>query len=120
MIRHISISSNRIWLLGRLQRQSDAGGKDRISLSPNGNGGWFSSLCRAGYLKEMQEKGIEWLSVFSVDNVLQRINDPVYVGAVIASGCDCGGKVVRKVSRKNGSGYSARKMENLLSWNIMK
>ena len=72
--------------------------KDRISLSPNGNGGWFSSLCRAGYLKEMQEKGIEWLSVFSVDNVLQRINDPVYVGAVIASGCDCGGKVVRKVS----------------------
>lgn len=72
--------------------------KDRISMSPNGNGGWFSSLCRAGYLKEMQERGIEWLSVFSVDNVLQRINDPVYVGAVISSGCDCGGKVVRKAS----------------------
>ena len=51
-----------------------------------------------GYLKEMQERGIEWLSVFSVDNVLQRINDPVYVGAVISSGCDCGGKVVRKAS----------------------
>lgn len=72
--------------------------KDRISLSPNGNGGWFSSLCRAGYLEEMQEKGIEWLSVFSVDNVLQRINDPAFVGAVIESGCDCGGKVVRKAS----------------------
>ena len=72
--------------------------RDRISLSPNGNGGWFSSLCRAGYLKEMQEQGIEWLTVFSVDNVLQRINDPAYVGAVIASGCDCGGKVVRKAS----------------------
>ena len=72
--------------------------KDRISLSPNGNGGWFSSLCRAGYLEDMHKKGIEWLSVFSVDNVLQRINDPVYVGAVLASGCDCGGKVVRKAS----------------------
>lgn len=72
--------------------------KDRISLSPNGNGGWFSSLCRAGYLEDMHKKGIEWLSVFSVDNVLQQINDPVYVGAVLASGCDCGGKVVRKAS----------------------
>ena len=72
--------------------------KDRISLSPNEKDGWFSSLCRAGYLEDMHKKGIEWLSVFSVDNVLQRINDPVYVGAVLASGCDCGGKVVRKAS----------------------
>lgn len=82
--------------------------KDRISFSPNGNGGWFSSLCRAGYLTDMQKAGIEWLSVFSVDNVLQRINDPAFVGAVIASGCDCGGKVVRKVSPDEHVGVLCR------------
>ena len=69
---------------------------DRLSLSPNGNGGWFSSLCRYGYDKQMKEAGVEWLTAFAVDNVLQRINDPAFVGAVIDSGCDCGGMVVRK------------------------
>lgn len=69
---------------------------DCLSLSPNGNGGWYSSLCRYGYNKQMKEAGIEWLTAFAVDNVLQRINDPAFVGAVIDSGCDCGGMVVRK------------------------
>lgn len=72
--------------------------KGKISLSPNGNGGWFTSLAKAGYLEEMKEKNIEWLSVFSVDNVLQRINDPCFVGATILSGCDSGAKVVRKAA----------------------
>lgn len=72
--------------------------KDRISLSPNGNGGWFTSLVKAGYLKQMKADGIEWLTVFAVDNVCQRINDPAFVGATIASGRDCGAKVVAKAN----------------------
>ncbi len=71
---------------------------DSLSLSPNGNGGWFISLAKAGYLAELKQRGVEWLSVFSVDNVLQRINDPCFVGATIASGCECGSKVVRKAA----------------------
>jgi UDP-N-acetylglucosamine/UDP-N-acetylgalactosamine diphosphorylase len=67
-------------------------------MSPNGNGGWFTSLAKAGYLTELKERGVEWLTVFSVDNVLQRINDPCFVGATLASGCDCGAKVVRKAA----------------------
>ncbi len=72
--------------------------KDRISLSPNGNGGWFTSLVKAGYLEQMKTDGIEWLTVFSVDNVCQRINDPAFVGATIASGRECGAKVVAKAN----------------------
>lgn len=73
-------------------------GKAQLSMSPNGNGGWFLSLAKAGYLDELKTRGVEWLTVFSVDNVLQRINDPCYVGATILSGCDCGSKVVRKAA----------------------
>lgn len=69
---------------------------DSLSLSPNGNGGWFSSLVRAGYLDEMRARGIEWLNAFAVDNVCQRICSPDFVGATIASGCDCGAKAVSK------------------------
>ncbi len=72
--------------------------KGSLSLSPNGNGGWFSSMEKAGLVDGMKKQGIEWLTVFAVDNVLQRINDPAFVGAVIASGCDCGGKVVSKAA----------------------
>ncbi|MCD7811694.1 MAG: UDPGP type 1 family protein [Ruminococcus sp.] len=72
--------------------------KCSISMSPNGNGGWFSSIVRAGLLDEIKNKGVEWLNVFAVDNVLQRMADPAFLGAVILSGCQSGGKVVSKAA----------------------
>lgn len=71
--------------------------EDSLAMSPNGNGGWFKSLIKAGYDADLKEKGVEWLNVFAVDNVLQQIADPVFVGATIESGCVSGAKVVRKV-----------------------
>lgn len=70
--------------------------KGRIATSPNGNGGWFASLARAGLLNLLQREGIEWLNVFAVDNVLQKIADPCFIGATILSGCEAGSKVVSK------------------------
>ncbi len=70
--------------------------KGRISASPNGNGGWFISMVRAGLLDTVKKLGVEWLNVFSVDNVLQKIADPVFVGAVLKHNCVCGSKVVAK------------------------
>jgi UDP-N-acetylglucosamine/UDP-N-acetylgalactosamine diphosphorylase len=69
---------------------------DSLAMSPNGNGGWFKSLVKAGLDRDLREKGVEWLNVFAVDNVLQQIADPVFVGATIQSGCVSGAKVVRK------------------------
>lgn len=71
--------------------------EDSLAMSPNGNGGWFTSLLKAGLGEDLKAKGVEWLNVFAVDNVLQKIADPVFVGATIASGCVSGAKVVRKV-----------------------
>ena len=70
--------------------------KDMPALSPNGNGGWFSSLKRAGLYDELKKAGVEWINLYAVDNVLQRIADPVFVGATVASGKNCGAKVVCK------------------------
>lgn len=72
--------------------------KDRVSLSPNGNGGWFVSLKASGMADQMERDGVEWITVVAVDNVCQRINDPAFIGAVIESGCSCGAKVVRKAA----------------------
>ncbi len=72
--------------------------KSRISLSPNGNGGWFSSIIKSGLLEKLKTQGIEWLNVFAVDNVLQKIADPQFIGAVIKSGSQSGSKVVAKAN----------------------
>ena len=72
--------------------------KGRMATSPNGNGGWFVSLVNAGLLDHVHANGIEWFNVFAVDNVLQRIADPVFVGATISKKCTVGAKVVRKAA----------------------
>ena len=70
--------------------------KGKLSTSPNGNGGWFSSLKNSGLLQVIHKNGIEWLNAFAVDNVLQRIADPVFIGATIQKDVTVGAKVVRK------------------------
>ncbi len=70
--------------------------KDTPAVSPNGNGGWFASLKRAGLCEDLHQKGVEWLNIYAVDNVLQQIADPLFVGATIHEGVNCGAKVVCK------------------------
>ncbi len=70
--------------------------KHRVAFSPNGNGGWYSSLVNSGLSDVLEKEGIEWLNVFAVDNVLQKICDPVFIGATSLDRSFCGAKVVRK------------------------
>ena len=72
--------------------------RSRISSSPNGNGGWFSSLVRSGLMDELKGCGVEWLNVIGVDNVLVKVADPLFVGAVIKTGAQSGSKVVAKTA----------------------
>lgn len=72
--------------------------KNKISTSPNGNGGWFLSMMKWGVVDQIHKAGVEWLNVFAVDNVLQRIADPCFVGATIATDSAVGAKVVKKTA----------------------
>ena len=72
--------------------------KNRLATSPNGNGGWFSSLLANKDAKDMLEKyNIKWINVFAVDNVLQKIADPVFIGATLLNNMQIGAKVIKKV-----------------------
>ncbi|MBR1629115.1 MAG: UTP--glucose-1-phosphate uridylyltransferase, partial [Lachnospiraceae bacterium] len=70
--------------------------RSRISTSPNGNAGWYSSMKKAGLLDIVEKEQIEWIDVFAVDNVLQRICDPCFVGATLLAKVSVGAKVVKK------------------------
>ena len=84
-------------------------GRGALALSPNGNGGCFSSLRRAGLMDEAKKSGVEWINVFAVDNVLQRIADPVFVGATLLSGLNCGAKFVKKCAPEERVGVLCRR-----------
>lgn len=75
-----------------------------ICMSPNGNGGWYTSMYNCGILEDVRRRGLEWINVFSVDNVLQQIADPLFIGATLDSGCVSGAKVVRKAAPNEGVG----------------
>lgn len=82
--------------------------KHRIALSPDGNGGWYSSLVSSGLSKVLDEQNIEWINLFGVDNVLQRVCDPVFIGATVLKNCGCGAKVVNKVSPEEKVGVMCK------------
>ena len=57
--------------------------KSKISTSPSGNGGCFSSLENSGMLADMNNRGVQWLFLYGVDNALVRVVDPYFIGFTI-------------------------------------
>ena len=56
-------------------------GKDfKIREASDGNGGTYSSLRASGCLAEMKEKGIKWVFIGGVDNVLLKMADVTLLG----------------------------------------
>lgn len=84
-------------------------GKDTISMSPNGNGGWFISLVNSDAWDHAKRLGVKWLNVYAVDNVLQKMADPLFVGATIRSGCPVGAKAVAKAAPDERVGVLCRR-----------
>lgn len=51
-----------------------------VKKAANGHGGTLFSMEKGGVLKELEEMGIEWVSVNGVDNVLVKPIDPLFIG----------------------------------------
>eukprot|EP01118_Nematostelium_gracile_P017331 TRINITY_DN7369_c0_g1_i1.p1 TRINITY_DN7369_c0_g1~~TRINITY_DN7369_c0_g1_i1.p1 ORF type:complete len:292 (+),score=82.16 TRINITY_DN7369_c0_g1_i1:9-884(+) len=70
--------------------------KTKVSRAPNGNGGLYLALLKSGALKDMEERGIEMVYQYCVDNALVKMADPTFAGFCFDKSIDCASKVISK------------------------
>jgi len=80
-----------------------------IAQAPAGNGDIYPALRDSGALADMEMRQLEYLHVFSVDNAICKVADPIFIGYCIQQEADCGNKVVWKSNVQEKVGVCVEK-----------
>lgn len=80
-----------------------------IKLAADGHGGIFEAMRKDGIIRDMQKRGIKWVFIAGVDNVLAKMIDPILTGLAMEHKCLAAGKSVVKSNPKERVGVFCKK-----------
>jgi len=70
--------------------------KNEVALGADGHGGVFNAMLSSGVLADMEKRGIEYVFLCGIDNVLVQMANPLFVGFTIDEDTDCASKGIIK------------------------
>ncbi len=80
-----------------------------VKLAADGHGGIFEAMRKDGVIADMKKRGIEWVFIAGVDNVLAKMVDPILTGLATKNKCLAAGKSVVKSNPKERVGVFCKK-----------
>lgn len=83
--------------------------KGMVKQAADGHGGIFEAMYKDGILQDMKERGVEWIFIAGVDNILAGMVDPILTGLSIEKKCLAAGKSVVKRNPEENVGVFCKK-----------
>lgn len=83
--------------------------KTELCTYPGGNAGIYGSLASSGVLSAIEKKGVKYVQIFTVDNILCKLGDPAFTGYAHMNKCDVVVKACPKARDHEAVGVFAKR-----------
>lgn len=80
-----------------------------INTAADGHGGIFVSMEKENIIQDMKQRGIKWIFIGPVDNILIKIVDPIFIGICQDKNVLAGGKSIIKAYPEERVGVFCKK-----------
>ncbi|MBQ8043874.1 MAG: UDPGP type 1 family protein [Clostridia bacterium] len=83
--------------------------KSKVKEAADGHGGIFEAMHKNGIVQDMEDKGIKWVFIGGIDNILLKMVDPVFMGLAISRGVKIAGKSIVKANPEEKVGVFCKR-----------
>ena len=83
--------------------------KSKVKEAADGHGGIFEAMNKNCVLEDMKQRGVEWIFIGGIDNVLLNVIDPLFIGITKDAGVKIASKTVAKKNPEEKVGVFAKR-----------
>jgi len=83
--------------------------KSKIKEAADGHGGIFEAMHKNSVIKDMEKRQVKWIFIGGIDNILLKMVDPLFLGAVIEKNVKLASKSIIKANPEEKVGVFCRR-----------